>query len=305
MALGVECPSPKGSIAGDPYCFDKEIKVFQKEGIKTNFVDFHKEGHFIIEAKQGSSKPKQSTPRRGTDGYLRMMEKAFYQALSYTPFLPSKPPFLMTCDIGSHFELWMSFNGNYGGYGAREVIPLQSLENEKIFDRFVAIFSDPQSLNPEKYRARVTREVAGTLAKLAKWLEDQEHEPQEVANFLMRCIFTMFAEDVRLLQGEIFTNALQQRWIPEPSRFKSEIEDLWRVMNTGGKFNFDAIPQFNGSFFANAVAFDLPQEQLQVLHEAAEKDWREVEPAIFGTLLERPVSRGKQPRPPAKVPNIC
>ena len=202
----------------------------------------------------------------------------------------------MTCDIGSHFELWMSFSGNYGGYGAREVIALERLLDEKIFDRFVAIFSDPQSLNPEKYRARVTREVAGTLAKLAKWLEEQGKEPQEVANFLMRCIFTMFAEDVRLLQGEIFTRALKERWIPEPSRFKSEIEDLWKVMNTGGKFNFDAIPQFNGSFFANAIAFDLPREQLEVLYEAAQKDWREVEPAIFGTLLERALEKKERSR---------
>ena len=296
-ALGVERPIPKGTVKGDPFCFDKEITVFHKDRKETsNFIDFHKEGYFLIEAKQGSNSTKQSTPRRGTDGHLRMMEKAFYQAQSYTLFLTSKPPFLMTCDIGSHFELWMSFSGNYGGYGAREVIAIERLLDEKVFDRFVAIFSDPQSLNPEKYRARVTREVAGTLARLAKWLEEQGKEPQEVANFLMRCIFTMFAEDVRLLQGEIFTRALKERWIPEPSRFKAEIEDLWKVMNTGGKFNFDAIPQFNGSFFANAIAFDLPREQLEVLYEAAQKDWREVEPAIFGTLLERALEKKERSR---------
>jgi hypothetical protein len=297
VALGVERPIPKGTVKGDPFCFDKEITVFHKDRKETsNFIDFHKEGYFLIEAKQGSNSSKQSTPRRGTDGYSRMMEKAFYQAQSYTLFLTNKPPFLMTCDIGSHFELWMSFSGNYGGYGAREVITIDRLLDEKVFDRFVAIFSDPQSLNPEKYRARVTREVAGTLAKLAKWLEEQGKEPQEVANFLMRCIFTMFAEDVRLLQGEIFTRALKERWIPEPSRFKAEIEDLWKVMNTGGKFNFDAIPQFNGSFFANAIAFDLPREQLEVLYEAAQKDWREVEPAIFGTLLERALEKKERSR---------
>jgi hypothetical protein len=67
-------------------------------------------------------------------------------------------------------------------------------------------------------------------------------------------------------------------------------------MNTGGKFNFDAIPQFNGSFFANAIAFDLPREQLEVLYEAAQKDWREVEPAIFGTLLERALEKKERSR---------
>lgn len=286
-ALGVERPLPKGSIAGDRYCFDKDIKIFNKDGVTTNFADFYKEGHFLIEAKQGGNANKRGTAKRGTKTYDIAMEKAFYQAQSYTPFLPSKPPFLITCDIGSHFEIWMSFSGNYGGYGAREKIDLDQLLNEKIFNRFVAIFNDPQSLNPEKYRARVTREVADTLAKLARWLEQQGHEPKEVANFLMRCIFTMFAEDVKLLKGDVFTKALKERWLVEPKTFKTQIERLWKVMNTGGEFNFDEIPQFNGSFFAHATAFDLPKEQLEVLYEAANKDWTEVEPAIFGTLLER------------------
>ncbi|MBD2276814.1 DNA methyltransferase [Aphanizomenon flos-aquae] len=286
-ALGVERPLPKGSMANDPYCFDKDIKIFNKDGVTTNFADFYKEGHFLIEAKQGGNANKRGTAKRGTKTYDIAMEKAFYQAQSYTPFLPSKPPFLITCDIGSHFEIWMSFSGNYGGYGAREKIDLDQLLDEKVFNRFVAIFNDPQSLNPEKYRARVTREVADTLAKLARWLEQQGHQPQEVANFLMRCIFTMFAEDVKLLKGEVFTKALKERWLVEPKTFKIQIEKLWKIMNTGGEFNFDEIPQFNGSFFKDATAFDLPKEQLEVLSEAANKDWNEVEPAIFGTLLER------------------
>jgi type II restriction/modification system DNA methylase subunit YeeA len=58
-------------------------------------------------------------------------------------------------------------------------------------------------------------------------------------------------------------------------------------MDTGGNFGFEKILQFNGSFFENATAFELPKEQLEVLLQAAEKDWSQVEPAIFGTLLER------------------
>ncbi|GAB4371135.1 MAG: hypothetical protein Kow00121_12400 [Elainellaceae cyanobacterium] len=294
--LGVDRPPPKGNIAGDPYCFDKNIQVIHKDGFSTNYADFYKEGCFLIEAKQGGNSSKRGTAKRGTKTYDTAMEKAFYQALSYTPFLPSKPPFVITCDIGSHFELWMSFSGNYGGYGARETIALDKLIDEKVFDRFVAIFSDPQSLNPEKYRAKVTREVADTLAKLARWLEEQGNEPQEVANFLMRCIFTMFAEDVDLLKGEVFTKALKDRWIGYPPAFKSEIETLWQMMNTGGNFGFERIMQFNGSFFADATAFDLPKAQLEVLYEAAEKDWSAVEPAIFGTLLERALDKKERSR---------
>jgi hypothetical protein len=288
VALGVDRPPPKGNIPGAPYCFDKEVKFYHSDReTTTRFADFYKEEHFLIEAKQGGETVGKGTAKRGTETYRKAMEKAFFQARSYTPFLPSKPPFLITCDIGSHFEVWTGFSGDYGGYGARERIELDDLLKPEVFDRFVTIFTDPQKLNPQKYRAKVTREVADDLAKLAKWLEGQKHDPQEVANFLMRSIFTMFAEDVELLKGGVFTKALKERWIANPSTFKPEIEALWQTMDTGGNFGFEKILKFNGSFFENATAFELPKSQLEVLLQAAEKDWSQVEPAIFGTLLER------------------
>jgi hypothetical protein len=173
---------------------------------------------------------------------------------------------------------------------------LADLAQPEVFDRFVKIFTDPQSLNPEKLRARVTREVAAELAKLSRWLEDEGHAPQATASFLMRCIFTMFAEDVELLKGEVFTKALRDRWIPHPKTFQPEIEQLWRTMNTGGKFGFETVLQFNGSFFENATAMPLPKEQLEVLYAAAAKDWSQVEPAIFGTLLERALETKERSR---------
>jgi hypothetical protein len=32
-ALAVNRPTPKGSIPKDPYCFDKDIKIFNKDGL--------------------------------------------------------------------------------------------------------------------------------------------------------------------------------------------------------------------------------------------------------------------------------
>jgi hypothetical protein len=298
VALAVDAPPPKGSVEGDRYCFDKDIKFFSDKAETTRFADFYKEGHFLIEAKQGSTNSAKGHGKRGTQSYRDAMQKAFNQAKSYAynRMIPSLPPFLITCDIGAHFEVWEGFSGEYGSYGARQQINLKDLGQAEIFDRFVAIFSDPQSLNPEKYRARVTREVAAELAKLSRWLEEQGHEPQRAASFLMRCIFTMFAEDVELLKGEVFTKALRDRWIPNPKTFKAEIENLWQTMNTGGTFGFEKILRFNGSFFTEATAFELPKEQLEVLYAAAAKDWSQVEPAIFGTLLERALEKKERSR---------
>jgi hypothetical protein len=209
------------------------------------------------------------------------------QAIAYTRNLPSKPPFLLTCDIGDHFELWMGFSGDYGGYGARQDIGLTALRKPEIFDLFVDIFSDPQKRNPEKIAAKVTREVAADLAELSKRLEGL-HEPEEVAHFLMRCIFTMFAEDVGLLKEHLFTDALETRWLPNPKSFKPEVEALWQAMNDGTSFGFyGRLLKFNGGLFAEARAFELTADQLRVLLTAAKREWKDVEPAIFGTLLER------------------
>jgi hypothetical protein len=237
-ALGVEGPPPKGNVLDDPYCFDKDIKVYHPSGkVTAGYIDFYKAEHFIIEAKQGSDLAGKGTARRGTNGYLKAMEKAFVQAIAYTRNVPSKPPFVLTCDIGSHFELWMGFGGDYGGYGSRQDIELGALRQPDVFDLFVDIFNDPQRRNPEKIAARVTREVADDLARLTKRLEGQ-YPPEEVAHFLMRCIFTMFAEDVGLLKEHLFTNALETRWIGNPQGFKREVGELWRAMNEGGRLGF-------------------------------------------------------------------
>ncbi len=287
VALGVVPPPPKGSVAGDRYCFEKDVKIPHPSGkVTTGFIDFYKTEHFLLEAKQGGTIAGKGMAKRGTATYRKEMEKAFVQGLAYTRNLDSKPPFLLTCDIGSHFEVWLGFSGDYGGYGARREIFLDQLLEPETFDFFVDVFTDPQKRNPEKIAARVTREVASDLAELAKLLEKQ-HEPQLVAHFLMRCLFTMFAEDVELLKEHIFTQALEERWLPKPRTFKAEVEAFWQTMNAGGNFGFNTIPRFNGGLFADGSALDLTAEQLQVLLRAAKKDWRHVEPAIFGTLLER------------------
>ncbi len=54
--------------------------------------------------------------------------------------------------------------------------------------------------------------------------------------------------------------------------------------------------RFNGGLFESAEALPLTDEQLDLLIDAGLKEWRDVEPAIFGTLLERalnPIERHK------------
>jgi hypothetical protein len=141
----------------------------------------------------------------------------------------------------------------------------------------------------------VTREVATHLATLAKELHAAKHDPEQVARFLMRCLFTMFAEDVGLLPERLFTEHLEKEWIPHPETFAADVESLWQGMNRGGYiFGIGQLLRFNGGLFAAPSGLPLTKAHLQLLLEAARCNWADVEPAIFGTLLERaldPVER--------------
>lgn len=196
-------------------------------------------------------------------------------------------------DVGHSLELFSEFSCSGGQYvpfpdPTSYRVFLDDLRQPEIRERLRLVWTDPLALDPSRRSARVTREIAEHLAALARSLEAAGNRPSDVADFLMRCLFTMFAEDVGLLERAAFTKMLDGLK-DHPERFKAKAEDLWRAMKGGGYcIAIDAmVRHFNGYLFAEPWALDLDREQLALLMEAARADWRDVEPAIFGTLLER------------------
>lgn len=295
--LQVQRP-PTGGDELDDYRFEKPIRIPHPDGHESlDRIDFYKKGCFVIEAKQASAADAggPGAPRRGTPAWQAMMERAFAQAHNYAVNLPgSRPPFLATCDIGHCFEVWTGFNGDYGRYGARRTIPLADLAREDVRQELAAIFTDPWSLDPARHAAKVTQEVAAYLADLARSLEADGTNPEFVAQFLMRCLFTMFAEDVGLLEKHLFSRTLEEVWIPEPHRFPAGIEMLWKEMNRGGMWGPHPIRRFNGGLFRDVHSMPLTADQLKQLLQAAKRDWSNVEPAIFGTMLERALDENER-----------
>nr|MBK7067399.1 hypothetical protein [Deltaproteobacteria bacterium] len=295
--LGVPVPDPvTGDADRDRYVFEKDATLIH-EGKKNSVgkIDLYKHGCFVLEAKQGSNDGarKMGSARRGTAGWTVMMIRdALGQAIGYAKVLDDPPPFVVVCDIGHCFDLYACFDGS------RLWKPFPDAQHNRLFlsdlrdpahlATLKGIWTDPMALDPSRRSAKVTRDVAAHLAELARMFEAR-HDPQVVAGFLMRCIFTMFAEDVGALPHRIFTETLKTRWIDHPERFQPEVERLWQVMNQGGVFGFDAkLLKFNGGLFADARALPITDRKvLQRLLDAAACDWSEVEPAIFGTLLER------------------
>ncbi|MEQ8847505.1 DNA methyltransferase [Botrimarina sp.] len=321
--LDVEHPDPAGDDnRHNAYVFERAITFDNRDGTQsTKFADLYKRGSFICETKQGVERRDQEElfseraqaaaqrrrtghGRRGTKGYELTMRRAVGQAEQYARHLPAdegRPPFLMVVDVGDRIELYSEFSQTGGAYtpfpdARSHRIKLTDLAQEEVRDTLRRVWTDPLSLDPSRRSAKVTRDIAGALAKLAKALEQAGHQPDQVAQFLMRCLFTMFAEDIGLLSENSFLDLLKS--IDDPAHFQPVMQSLWRTMDEGG-FSTDlrqTLKRFNGGLFAEQTALPLNRDQLDLMIEAASAKWNDVEPAIFGTLLERaldPVERHK------------
>ena len=104
--------------------------------------------------------------------------------------------------------------------------------------------------------------------------------------FLKRCLFTMFAEDIGLLPKILQDDARTLR--AQTGNFRPVIGALWEARDVGGFAHVieARAKRFNGSFFCDHLALPLGRETIVELRTAAECDWQEVDPSIFGTLLE-------------------
>ncbi|MDN5925377.1 MAG: class I SAM-dependent DNA methyltransferase, partial [Xanthomonadales bacterium] len=288
--LDVPRPHPD---ADQSYMFERPITFHHGDGSTSpGRVDLYKRGCFVLEAK------KLHAPVH-TKGFDDAMLRARSQAERYARALPAsegRPPFLLIVDVGNRIEIYAEFSRSGATYTPfpdprSHRITLEDLRDEAIRSRLRRIWSDPLSLDPSREAARVTRQIAARLAELAKSLELAGHAPDQVAQFLMRCLFTMFAEDVRLLPADAFRDLLL-RHAEQPDTAMRMLAQLWHDMDGGG---FSAVLacdvlRFNGKLFKTPTTLPLTRAQIELLVEAARAKWEHVEPAIFGTLLERALS---------------
>jgi hypothetical protein len=263
------------------YVFERRVRFRHGDGSESEGrIDCYKRGAFVLEAKR-------LRQTAATKGFDDAMLRAHAQAQSYARALPAdegRPPFLLVVDVGHAIDLYSEFTRSGATYTPfpdprSHRIRLADLRHEAVRERLRAVWLDPLALDPARASARATREVAAHLAEVARSLEAAGNGAEAVAAFLTRCLFSMFAEDVGLLE----THRAQ------PEVLGRMLHDLWRAMDRG---DFAAsiaaqVLHFNGKLFKQPDVLPLAAAQIDRLLEAARADWQQVEPAIFGTLLER------------------
>ncbi|WP_153146152.1 DNA methyltransferase [Dechloromonas sp. H13] len=291
--LEVDKPQPANEDTRDnPYVFERRVIFHHGDGSTSNgFIDCYKRSSFIGEAKKIRAG---FETRQFDDALLR----ARGQAENYARHLPpdeGRPPFLVVLDVGNVIELYAEFTCTGGSYTPfpdprSHRIRLDDLAKPDIRARLQAVWNDPHSLDPARRTARATREIAVRLARVAQSLEGK-YPPERVAAFLSRCLFSMFAEDVGLLpkvDNEGAFTGLLKTLKNAPEQFVPLVAELWQAMDEG-RFSVAIraqLPRFNGKLFKQPEVLPLDRDQIDLLLEASRADWAEVEPAIFGTLLE-------------------
>ena len=263
-------PTPaEADPIGEAYCFERGAR---KDTGGDGWADVWKRHHFAWEYK----------------GKRADLDAAFGQLRLYALALEN-PPLLIVSDM-LRFRIRTNWTNSVSK--TYEFV-LDDLADAAARDRLKWAFSDPERLRPGETRQSLTEQAARSFATVAQSLRERGHDPKAVAHFVNRLVFCMFADDVGLLPGHMFTRMLDQaRRLPD--RFTDLAGALFQGMAKGGLVGFETVGWFNGGLFDDATALPLEKSDIDTVLAASNLDWSEIDPSILGTLFERGLDPGKR-----------
>lgn len=248
---------------GEFYCFERGAP---KIGGGDGWADVWKRDHFGWEYK----------------GKKKSLDEAFGQLQKYALGLES-PPLLIVCDM----DIFIIRTAWTNSVSEKHEFNLEGLRNPQNLEKLKWALSDPEKLRPQKTRQSLTEDAAGEFSILAHTLRTRDgHPAEQVAHFINRLVFCMFAEDIDLLPNKMFTRMLKVSK-HNPATFKNHASNLFAAMKSGGMVGYEPIEWFNGGLFDNDDALVLGAEDIDICLSAASLDWSEIDPSIFGTLFVR------------------
>ncbi|KAA3662811.1 MAG: hypothetical protein DWQ04_12445 [Chloroflexi bacterium] len=258
--------------------FSFETQTEKPDGAK-GFADVFFRNKFIWEYK----------------GPHKNLTKAYQQLQLYREDLQN-PPLLITSDIHT-IHIYTNFN-NYPTQ--KHVITFDDLLSGAGVDKLRWAFFDPDQFKPAKTQAQITKATADTLLAVAEQMKKhrdmlggESYSNEQLAHFLVRLLFALFAEDMGLLPDNLFTQIVRMRG-NNYEDLQDVLCELFTKMRGGGTFGMWRIRHFDGTLFDDAFVPDIPHDLGRALLQAAEQDWSQVDPSIFGTLFERVIDESKR-----------
>lgn len=256
-----------------------EFRIRHEKKKSTSFADLVWKPRVLIEMK-----------KRDEDLSIH-----YQQAFSYwMQLVPNRPKYVVLCNFD---DFWI-FDFDKDIYEPQEKITLDKLENRKEAFSFLLPVEKKPLFKTD--REDVTEKVAKFVAVLYKSLINKNRNPiisqEDAMHYCLQCVLCMFAEDIDLLPGRIFTRLINE-CIEKPGTGYDKVPEtydliggLFRDMNVEGKTpsgKFKDVDYFNGGLFQKIKPVELTKKEVEHLEVACTKNWRHINPAIFGTIFEQ------------------
>ncbi|APS40478.1 class I SAM-dependent DNA methyltransferase [Salegentibacter sp. T436] len=175
-----------------------------------------------------------------------------------------------------------------------------------------------QEVYAAKNENEADRKASYRMAKLYDILVTENPEVAEdyghnLNVFFSRLLFCFFAEDTDIFPVEgMFTNTLMQHTQKDGSDVHLFLKKLFKVLNTKDNSKeakyLSEFPYVNGGLFKDEIV--LPKfnsEARRIIEECGDLDWKEINPDIFGSMIQavvHPGERGNLGMHYTSVPNI-
>src|SRR5215211_5635845 len=193
-------PTPtEADPTGDFYTFERGAeKTAGPTGGDHGWADVWKKGHFAWEFKG---------PRANLDA-------AYEQLLQYHVSLEN-PALLVVSDLQT-IEVHTNFTNSVKRI---TTFTLDDLLDPGKLDQLGRVWTDPFSFRAAETPENVTEKAAREFARLAEILRRRGEDPDRAAHFLIRLLFCLFAEDVRLLPEKLFSKLVAATHQPRGVRY--------------------------------------------------------------------------------------
>ena len=265
---------------GQPGCLDVggtpefRIRKAREDGGGTAFADYVWKPVVLIEMK-----------RRGVD-----LSRHFRQAFDYwVRAVPGRPRYVVLCNFD---EFWVY------DFETQMDSPVDRLKIEELPRRdgpLAFLFPTPEKPVFRNDQEAVTRGAADRLATCFNKLVTRGVDRVLAQRFILQSLVALFSEDIGLLDQYFFTRLLDE--CDDPRKSYDLLGQLFTEMNTPGRTpggRFKGVDYFNGGLFAEPARIELYPDEIAQLKKAAEADWSNVRPEIFGTLFEHSIDRAER-----------
>ncbi len=193
-----------------------------------------------------------------------------------------RPQYIILCNFD---EFWI-YDFNVKVFDPVDVVTLKELPERK--EAFGFLLQKPVTPIFGKDKEDVTERAAEQVAAMYRSMVKRKIDPAQALHYSLQCIVSLFSEDVGLLPDKIFTRIIEECIQKKASPYDL-IGGLFNEMNKPGitpAGYYKGVDYFNGGLFKEIKSIELTGYEIDMLEGSANKNWRHVNPAIFGSFFE-------------------